>query len=263
MDDQLMKTPEGMEILLKSIILDEIDVKELLSGDVQAISLYTMSTSFGDTMEIETTCDNCKKTNSSTIRFSEFKIMDIPKKPDENMVIETILPVSKIKVSIKIPNFFDEMKFANSKFVEKLKRIIVSIDGNSECEEEKKQIGSWSIKDSQHIKKFIKNNTPGVDMTKNFTCVHCLKQYKKEFASDHNFLSLPAAYQDSLDSEMTLLSFHNSGIGWEDINNMSIARRRSILKKTIEEAKRFNGQKDESKGIETKMRYASGKTETK
>ena len=260
MDNQFMKTAEGLEILLKSIILDDIDVKELLSGDVQAISLYTMSTSFGDSTEIETLCSHCQKKNTNIILFSEFKIKNIKQKPDENMIIHATLPVSGLKVSIRIPNFFDEIKLSKKTFVEKLENTIVAIN---EEKDYKENIKNWSIKDSNYIKKFLKENSPGVDMSRSFKCAHCSKDYTKEFSSDHNFLTLPETYQDVLDSEMALLSFHNSGIGWNDINSMSIARRRAILRKTIEIAKKFNGQKDDESGIKNKMKYASGRTESK
>lgn len=154
----------------------DLKVDELLFGDMEAILIFLRNTSFGSEYVINVTDPQTNKKFQATIDLSEINIKKTTSEPDENGLFTTKLPKSGRVVKLRLLNVGDEGEI--NKIIEsyptmnpprvtlRLNKQIVSVDGNDNREEIAKFIESMPIMDSKHIKKFMNENEPGLDLNK-------------------------------------------------------------------------------------------------
>jgi hypothetical protein len=159
--------------------LYEPDLKpeELMYCDVEAILLFLRNTSFGTEYTINATDPKTGQKFTETIHLDELNIKKPTVEPDETGCYVTILPRSNKKVKVRPLTFHEDLEI--NKEVEKypsgmvaprvtwrLMKQIVEIDGNSSPEFISNFIENMMIADSKHIRNFLTENEPGLDLTK-------------------------------------------------------------------------------------------------
>ena len=114
-DENLITSPnlykDGLiiDFLLKHKILDKsINIEELCSGDVDAITLFLRATSYGPDFPIVVRDPETGEEIETTIDLSELKMKDFTLVGDENGHFEYVLPVSKDVVKFKFLTRKDE-----------------------------------------------------------------------------------------------------------------------------------------------------------
>ena len=114
-DENLITSPnlykDGLiiDFLLKHKILDKnINIEELCSGDVDAITLFLRATSYGPDFPIVVKDPETGEEIETTIDLSELKMKDFTLIGDENGHFDYVLPVSKDVVKFKFLTRKDE-----------------------------------------------------------------------------------------------------------------------------------------------------------
>jgi hypothetical protein len=159
-NEGIMNTAEGVKMVLQSVIVGETDVNELLPGDVQAISMFLFSTSFGDIMEIDVHCPICSHEEKRGVKISGMKMKEVIHEINEDRTLETTLPQSKKKIKIKIPTYLEEFELRKEipdgrAHTGKLVGLIESIDGVEDRNEVYSILCSVPIRDSRDRKSVV------------------------------------------------------------------------------------------------------------
>jgi hypothetical protein len=167
-----------IQTLLKNKIYEPgFNVDMLLDVDVQAILLFLRNTAFGPEYTYTVVDPMTNKTFEATIVMDELNYLDSKHKPDENGHFTTTLPNSKKTIKLKILNW-GELKEID-KIVEnypkgmvapsvtkKIEFQTVEIDGNNNKEVISSFIKQMPIADSKHIRKFLSECEPSIDLKK-------------------------------------------------------------------------------------------------
>lgn len=159
--------------------LYEPDLKpeELMYCDVEAILLFLRNTSFGTEYTITATDPKTNQRFTETIHLGEINLKKNITEPDEMGCFTTILPRSGKKVKLKPLTFHEDLEI--NKQVDKypsgmvapritwrLQKQIIEIDGNNSPEFINNFIENMLIADSKHVRNFLSENEPGLDLTK-------------------------------------------------------------------------------------------------
>lgn len=168
-----------LNLLRTKIYEPDIRPEDMLDGDIEAILIFLRNTAFGPDMEITVTDPATRKPFKTNVRLDELTIIN-GESPNEDGTFTTVLPKSGSEVKLR-PLTFGEIseiaKLASSypqgrvapTVTMRLQRQIVSIDGVLDKGEIAKEIEKLPIADSKHIKKFLSENEPRLDMTKVIT----------------------------------------------------------------------------------------------
>jgi rubredoxin len=260
-DDYLMSTEEGIKMVLKNIILDDISIEDLLPGDVQAISMFLYSTSFGDKIDVDVRCPVCSNEDKKKVAISEFNFKKCEVNPDKDRMFHLVMPQSKLKMTLKMPSFFDEYKQevikGDAGYINKLLSIITSIDGVFEKSSIETKLRGMPILDSRYLRSFLDKNVPGVDTSIKHACSNCGYVYSNKISAGHNFLRLPPEYANIILEEMFLCTEYGNNISWDSLIKMPTPYRKWVLKRIQKEIKKKNEQ------IEKERNAASSSSKTK
>jgi hypothetical protein len=159
--------------------LYETDLKpeELLEGDIEAILIFLRNTSFGPEYNITINDPETGKPFTSTVILDELNINKPEHKPDENGYFQTILPKSGAKVKLKLLTFGESLeieKMAENypkgrvapRVTWRLGKQIVEINGDSDRNTIVNFVETLPIMDSKYIRKFLNDNEPKLDLTR-------------------------------------------------------------------------------------------------
>jgi len=163
--------------LLRSKIYEpDIRVEDLIEGDVEAVLIFLRNTSFGPEMDVTAIDPATSKTFSTKVILDTLQINN-GIEPNEDGTFSTTLPKSGHNVKLK-PLTYGEINEI-SKMVDnypmgrtaprvtwRLQKQIVEIDGNNDKLEISKFIEQMPIMDSKHIRNFMNQNEPRLDMRK-------------------------------------------------------------------------------------------------
>jgi len=150
---------------------------EMLDGDIEALMIFLRNTSFGPEYNVLLKDPATGKEFSSSILLDELNIRKTDAKPDENGYLTTTSPrggnLVKLKLLtigdlIEIDSIIDQYPSGRIPPTQtiRLNKMIVSIDGNDDRGFISKFIETMPIMDSKHIKNFIAENEPRLDLTK-------------------------------------------------------------------------------------------------
>jgi hypothetical protein len=170
-------TKEGlmMTLLRNKIYEPDIRPEELLNGDVEAIMVFLRNTSFGPQYNIKATDPETGKQFSTELILTELYTKDTQVEPNDEGFFETVLPKSGSKVllrpltagdSAEIDRIIDSYPAGRvaPRQTLRLSKMIVEIDGIRNKEELSKYIDNMPIMDSKHIKNFMLENEPRLDL---------------------------------------------------------------------------------------------------
>lgn len=185
----LIKKGTVVTELIKSCLMDKsISVNDMLSGDRNAIMVAVRITGYGEDYDAEVQCNSCGTKYNQTFNLSTLPIKELsiePVAPGMNL-FEYVLPVSKKVVRFKFLTGRDEEDI--SQMTEKQKKLnlqsdnaittnllyaIVSVDGNNDRAAISNFVKNMRAMDSLSLRKYIRNNEPGIDMRQESECTSC------------------------------------------------------------------------------------------
>jgi hypothetical protein len=169
--------PDMTTNLLRSKIYEpDVRIEDLLEGDVEAILLFLRNTSFGPEMNMSVTDPETKKIFQTTVRLDEMSVIKgQPPAEDGTFVVQ--LPKSKSTVKLK-PLTYGELNELGRlgdtypvgrvvpKVTWRLQKEIVELDGSTDKAQIAKFVEQMPIMDSKHIRKFLDENEPKLDLRK-------------------------------------------------------------------------------------------------
>lgn len=165
------------QLLRSKIFEPDLKIDDLLPGDVEAVLLFLRNTAFGTKYEVSTFDPKTGERFQTSIDLSELNIKKVEEKPDVNGHFNTILPVSGDNVILKLITYGEENQLDKEMssypkgviapiVTRKLIQHIVSIGGNSDPNTISNYVNNMPIADSKHIRKYIREVEPRLDLTK-------------------------------------------------------------------------------------------------
>lgn len=197
--ENLIKKGIVLDKLLESLIVDKsIKVENILIGDKNALYVAARRLAYGDSYgPVGVTCKSCREESKVEINLSELKDkeFDFSKYTRGENSISFTLPYSKKTLTVKLATSLEEQNIENelksisklnkggvsAEITTRLKHVITSIDGNTDKAFIRKLVDNELLsRDSIELRKFIRQNSPDLDMTFNFTCSHCNTEDRSE-----------------------------------------------------------------------------------
>jgi hypothetical protein len=173
------RNKEGIVLSLIRNKMYETDLRpeELLSGDIEAILLFLRNTSFGPEYTFNLIDPATGSPFEGTVLLDEINLKKTKEQPDENGLFTTILPRSGNVLKLRPISLYEYQEIENMasdypsgrvapKVTWRLNKTIVSIDDDMDRMKISQFIESMPIMDSKHIKKFMVENEPGLDLNK-------------------------------------------------------------------------------------------------
>jgi len=265
----LSDTDQSLDIVIESVLFDDIKVDELLSVDRKAIILFLRSTSFGDSFDLEITCSNCGTKNSQNFRFSMLEMSDIEINDKTEFSINFKIKEGEDFYLIK----FKPLTYGQEKEVKSLGEIrlitnttiaqIYEIEHNHkiiESEEQsfmkvihedkeyiKKFVTSLPLKKFQELRKKMEKRLPGIIEELSCECPNCGQVDKIPFEVDDSLLKLEARYRANFEEEIFLIQYYGKGgFDKESLYNTSILSRRKTLERINNEIEKKNKAEEEA-----------------
>ncbi len=192
-DKALMKNGQVLNEFVKNLIIDSDIKNEVSKGNIyifdrDAILIRSRILAYGEEYSPSIECPECGK------KYKQYKIdlSEIGYKNTENSEtnFDVELPISKVKVRIKLLKVSDEVNMAASEKKMKeyniktgtitslLKSTIESVNGNTSQNEIASVVESMPSRDSLFLRNHITSIMPGLDMTFKFVCNSC--DYEEE-----------------------------------------------------------------------------------
>jgi hypothetical protein len=166
-----------LPLLRNKLYETDLRPEELLDGDIEALLIFLRNTSFGPEYVVSVIDPQTNKEFNATILLDELNINKTSVEPDTDGYLTTTLPRSGSKVRLKFLIMRDTIEI--EKIVSeypvgrpapiatlRLSKMIVDIDGNSDRGDISKFIENMPIMDSKHIKNFMLQNEPRLDLIK-------------------------------------------------------------------------------------------------
>ena len=167
--------------LLRSKIYEPgFNVDELIDGDVQAILIFLRNTAFGPDYTFLLRDPKTAKEFEATVRLDELDVEKPLHEPNEEGLFVTQLPKSGKNVKCKVLTMADQReveKFTKSYpngmtapvVTKRLEMMIVEIDGERSREQISSFINQMPIADSKHIRTFVSQCEPRLNLTRKVT----------------------------------------------------------------------------------------------
>jgi hypothetical protein len=186
----LMKNGTVITELIKSCLCNkDVDVDSLLMGDMNALMIAVRACGYGVEYDTRIKCEECDETTDRQFNLGTLGIKRLtlePVAPGENL-FETKLPVSKRIVRFRFMT--GKMKNEITTTAERQKKMfksvqetlvtsnlaqsIVSIDSDDDRSRVIKFVSMMPAQDSRYLRKFMKDNEPGIDMKQETKCEAC------------------------------------------------------------------------------------------
>jgi hypothetical protein len=161
--------------LLRSKIYEpDLRIEEMIEGDVEAILIFLRNTAFGPEMELTLTDPETKKPFQTKVMLDQLSIMQ-GQLPGEDGTFITTLPKSQTTVKLKPLTYgeiLENQRIINSypqgrvapRATLRLQKEIIEANGTTDKGEIAKLIDQMPIADSKHIRQFMDDNEPRLDM---------------------------------------------------------------------------------------------------
>jgi hypothetical protein len=165
-----------LNLLRGKIYEPDIRVEDLIEGDVEAILIFLRNTAFGPEISLNLTDPKDNKSFRTSVTLDQLAIIN-GQQPNEDGTFTTMLPKSQSTIKIK-PLSYGEIleigKMAETypqgrvvpRITWRMQKEIIEIDGSTDKAVIAKFIESMPIADSKHIRKFMNENEPRLDMNK-------------------------------------------------------------------------------------------------
>ena len=257
---------EAIDLMLQSVILDDIQVDSLLSVDRKAIVMFLRSKAISDSFELDIQCNNCETKYTQEFRFSNFEMSDTVETPkadgcyhikfklkessDKEYVIK-IIPLTY--GAEKVIKKYNKDKTSTYEIIYQ----IHSINDNDDGDFIEMFINKMPINRFQFLKRKIDTIVPKIFEELTTECNSCGNYEKIPFKIDDGLLKFDPNYKINFEEEIFLIEYYgNGGFQRDDIFQMSISQRKSVLDKINREVEKRNEaeKKAASKSKNTKTR---------
>lgn len=166
-----------LNIIRTKLYEPELKPEDLLYGDIEAIMIFLRNTSFGPEYIFNLEDPKTNQKFETKITLDELNIKKTNVEPDENGYFTTTLPKTNVQVKLKILTLSEESEISEMALtyptgrvaptvIWRLNKQIVELNGSTDRQEISKFIEIMPISDSKHIKKFLSENEPALDLNK-------------------------------------------------------------------------------------------------
>ena len=174
----LIATNGVIDELLRRKILDrDIQIEDIVEEDRQAVLIFLRNTAFGPEYKFYLTDPKTQQDYEMSVDMSELKFKDFNLESDSNGEYPYFMEKSKVQITFKFltpkqeKELDDLRKSWNGQGVapvvtKQLEMMIKSVAGNRDMMNIHNFVERLPIKDSQDFRKFLKENKPGLDLTK-------------------------------------------------------------------------------------------------
>lgn len=188
----LLKKGVALEKLIESIIVDKtINPSTLLIGDRNAIIIAARVSGYGNDYTTSVQCPSCgtKQQYEFDLNDAEIQHGDVSDTfgitDHGDGTITCILPRTQAEVRARLLTGKEEMALTNSKSKEglvskQLRSIVVSVNGDSTPQAINYLVENMPSRDSRHLRMVIRQATPDIDLTQQFSCTECGHQQEME-----------------------------------------------------------------------------------
>jgi len=166
------------QLLRNKIYEPELRVEELLEGDIQTILIFLRNSSFGPEYTLSLTDPATNRTFPHTFILDSLTFKKPSVLPDQDGLFETKLPRSGKVVKVRPLKFGERQEIQNMtdnypqgmvapQTLWTFTKQIVELDGSSDKPTIVEFIKNMPILDSKHIRRFIDENEPGLNLSVN------------------------------------------------------------------------------------------------
>ena len=163
-------------LLRNKLYEPEIKPEDLLDGDIEAILIFLRNTSFGPEYTINLMDPATGKMFQHTFIIDEVNFKKPNTTPNEDGTFTTTLPRTGAIVKLRLLSLGDKTKITDmeTKYpkgrvapitIWTLQEQIVELNGETDRGKIIEFVQNMPIMDSKHIKRFISQNEPGLDLT--------------------------------------------------------------------------------------------------
>ena len=163
-------------LLRNKLYEPEIKPEDLLDGDIEAILIFLRNTSFGPEYTINLMDPATGKMFQHTFIIDEVNFKKPNTTPNEDGTFTTTLPRTGAIVKLRLLTLGDKSKITDmeTKYpkgrvapitIWTLQEQIVELNGETDRGKIIEFVQNMPIMDSKHIKRFISQNEPGLDLT--------------------------------------------------------------------------------------------------
>ena len=164
-----------MTLLRSKVYENELRPDELVDSDVEAILIFLRNSSFGPEYKINLVDPKTNKLFEHSEIIDVLTLKETEVKPDENGLFSTTLPRTNVEVKLRPLTFQEgiDIDVLMAKYPKgvtaplitaRLSKEIVSINGDSDIGVISEFISRLPIMDSKHIRTFLKENVPQLDL---------------------------------------------------------------------------------------------------
>jgi len=173
--------------LLESLIVHEgVKPVDLTTGDINAVLLAARVLAYGKNYDVKFQCDECEESVAVSIDLTQLESPDDLVDVDEDghhqfttdsgldIVIKTLSRGDEL--TVEKDNKIVDTKYnkkVSSEITSRLRKVIVSINGETDKNVLNTMIDNLIVKDSRKVREELGKINPTVDMTVEFTCDNC------------------------------------------------------------------------------------------
>jgi len=192
--------------LLEALIVNpQVKMNDLLLGDKTAIMVASRILGYGKDYEVNVTCPSCGNRSAHTMNLEQTGDKECKFFTDEHRGQNAFpfeLPMTKKTVIFRYLTHGDEkavraeisglqkamkLKHIDREVTTRLKRSILSVDGDEDGETVRQFVDSMPARDAMALRQYIRDTGPDVDLTSEYTCEECNYEGRVEIPIDLNF----------------------------------------------------------------------------
>ena len=236
----LKKGGHHINMILESIIQDDIDIGELKVADRNGIILAAYILSYGPKLPFNYDCPKCHEKFPVTVPLTKLD--------------ETVKDFSKFvkgnnRYCVKLPSKQTQIYFTNppSKLIpsgksdsslEFIKAAVIQIGKEKKKEIIHEHLENMMIKDSRFLKKYIGDFFPNIKYQHTTKCPYCEYVSHIDFNSE-SLLDLPASHKADIHSEIfNMVYFGEGGFTLENVYDLPIHLRKFYARKLLDQKMR-------------------------
>ena len=192
--ETLIKKGIVIDRLLQNVLVDKsIDPNSLLIGDKNALLVAVRITGYGAPYDTKMICPSCTKSVAqrfdlalrTTYHATDEEVKEHGFDISSNGRFELTMPSSKIVVGVRLMNGHDEdklnkisenrrkNKLPESTLTDQLRRMIVSVNGDSSSQMIKEYVEHMPARDSRYLRTTYHKVVPDINMAQEFSCASC------------------------------------------------------------------------------------------
>jgi len=193
-----IKNGTAVDRLIRSVLVTPgVNVKDLYDADKDAILVACRIHGYGSDYETQFSCPSCGAKQDHQFNLEEMEYKDTESALEEfdatvdyNSKSFTLpIPRTKVKLELRLQKTEnDNKKQKNEQIVSKqYKKIIKSVNGNSDPRFITSYIDSMSALDSRYLRAAYSKLSPGIDFSCHFECRQCDYENKVEVPLNAEF----------------------------------------------------------------------------